>query len=122
MIGLHVYLLQWSALLTMSCQSDGLTSFSNCLKLYVEQFEHLALSTYLFTGLLSWYTYVDDIIVVLHSDENVKFHRHINVDGQKILLFCCNPKSCCQDAYIGVTFQQLQHRRKQQCRYIYQNK
>ena len=40
--------------------------------LYMEQFEHLALSTYLCTGLQSWHRYVDDTFVVRHSDENEK--------------------------------------------------
>ena len=37
---------------------------------YMRQFEHLALSTYLCTGLLSWHRYVGVTFVVLHSDEN----------------------------------------------------
>ena len=46
--------------------------------LYMEQFEHLSVSTYLYTGLQSWHIYVDDTFVVLHSDENDTFIRHIN--------------------------------------------
>ena len=38
--------------------------------LYVEQFEHLALSTNLYSGLQSWNRYVDDTFAVLHSDES----------------------------------------------------
>ena len=49
--------------------------------LYVEQCEHLSLSTYLYTGLQSWYRYVTDIFVVLHSDENDTSFRHINAAG-----------------------------------------
>ena len=41
--------------------------------LNMEQFGHLALSTYLCTGLQSWHRFV-----VLHSDENDKCFRHIN--------------------------------------------
>ena len=45
--------------------------------LYMEQFENLALSTYLYTGLQYWNRYVDDRFVVFHSDENDKFICHI---------------------------------------------
>ena len=38
--------------------------------LYMEQFEHLAQSTYLCTGLQSWYRHVDDTFVLHYSDEN----------------------------------------------------
>ena len=40
--------------------------------LYMEQFENLALTTYLCTGLESWNRYVDDTFIVLHSDEDKK--------------------------------------------------
>ena len=42
------------------------------------QFEHLAISTYLYTGAQSWYRYVDDTFVVLHSDEKKNKIRKIN--------------------------------------------
>ena len=44
----------------------------------MEQFEHLALSAYLYTCLQSWHRYVDDAFVAFHSYENDKKNRHIN--------------------------------------------
>ena len=40
--------------------------------LYKEQFEHFALSSYLYTGLQSWNRYMNNAFAVLHSDENAK--------------------------------------------------
>ena len=54
--------------------------------LYIEQFEHLVLSTYSNTELQSWNRYVDDTFVVLHSDENDALLRHINAVDPKIQL------------------------------------
>ena len=50
----------------------------------MEQFEYLALPTYLFTGLQSCNRYVDDTFVVLYSDHNDNFFRHINADEPNI--------------------------------------
>ena len=51
----------------------------------MEQCEHLAMSAYLDTGLQSWYRYVDDTFVVLHSDENYFYKNcHINTVGLNI--------------------------------------
>ena len=50
----------------------------------MEQFEQLALSAYLYTGLQSWYRYVDYTFVVLHSDEKYVF-CHINAVDPNIL-------------------------------------
>ena len=41
--------------------------------LYIEQFEHLAPTAYLYTGLQFWHRYVDDAFVVLHSDKKDTF-------------------------------------------------
>ena len=51
--------------------------------LYMEQFKHLALSTYSYTGLQSWHRYVDDTFVVLLSDENDQ-EIHINAEAPNI--------------------------------------
>ena len=39
----------------------------------MEQFEHLALSTYLYTGQHFCYRYVEETFVVPHSDESDDF-------------------------------------------------
>ena len=67
----------------MSWLSDGLPVSTIVSYVYVEQFEYLALSTYSYTGLQSWYSYV---FVVLHCDENDKFCHHINVVDPNIKL------------------------------------
>ena len=46
---------------------------------YMEQFEHLSLSTYLCTGLQSWHRNVDNAFEVLPSNENITFGQHINM-------------------------------------------
>ena len=54
--------------------------------LHMEQFEHLAPSTYLYIGLQSWYRYMDGTFAALHADENNKKFRHINAVDPNIKL------------------------------------
>ena len=49
--------------------------------LYMKQFDHLALTTYLYTGLQSRHKYMADTLVLLNSDENDKKNRHISSIG-----------------------------------------